>query len=277
MMYLILGFVLFLRASSLSLPHIPKGNETEPHSHPWMLSLHYGNVHYCGASLLRVPCMEKASNIALTAAHCLRKGKSGATIKAGEHNIKKPESGEQTRKIEKFVIHQPYNYPIYDNDIAVIQLDNAIKFSPTIQPINLPPVNDRQAPNTVYTFAGWGRKLMTSPFDWEYPDELQELDVVENRSVCVTEHFKNQLSRKYKYNNDIMMCIVRRFGGVTSSTTCFADSGGPLIREQVVGAVQYGVLTGGPVSCDTAAVFARVSTYAKWIESQIDRFSKCDP
>jgi len=281
-MYLILGFLFAIQAISLPMPHIPRGNEAKPHSHPWILSLQFGEGHSCGASLLRVSCMENKSNVVLTAAHCLKGrtiSKSNAVIKAGEHSFSKIELGEQQRKVKKIAVHEAFKSPIY-NDVAVVQLDNAIAFSKTIQPVDLPPYKSRLAPDTVCTFAGWGyiriSNGMPFPDDLELPEMLQELDVVENRTVCES----NKKKRNNYYNDDLMICAVRRSTGPnnTFSTGCHRDSGGPLVCKQGDHTVQYGVVSGdgGTRGCNTAGIFARVSTYTEWIKAQIKTFAGCD-
>jgi len=279
-MYLILGFLFAIQASSLPMPHIPAGNEAKPHSHPWILSLQFGEGHSCGASLIRVSCMENKSDVVLTAAHCLEDETiSNAVVKAGEHSFSKIEFGEQQRKVKKIAIHEAYTRKSpFDNDVALIQLDNAIAFSKTIQPVDLPPYKSRLATDTVCTFAGWGYiripNGMPFPDDLELPDMLQELDVVENRTVC--ESYK----KHNNYRDDLMICAVRHSTGPnnTFSTGCKRDSGGPLVCKQGDHAVQYGVVSGdgGNGGCNTAVIFARVSTYTEWIKAQIKTFTGCD-
>lgn len=60
------------------------------------------------------------------------------------------------RGAKKKVVHPHYNFFTYENDLALVQLDEPIEFQPHISPICLPPDNvELQGRNATVT--GWGR------------------------------------------------------------------------------------------------------------------------
>ena len=60
------------------------------------------------------------------------------------------------RGAKKKVVHPHYNFFTYENDLALVQLDEPIDFQPHVGPICLPPENiDLLGKNATVT--GWGR------------------------------------------------------------------------------------------------------------------------
>jgi hypothetical protein len=60
------------------------------------------------------------------------------------------------RGAKKKVVHPHYNFFTYENDLALVQLDDPIEFQPHVGPICLPPEHiDLLGRNATVT--GWGR------------------------------------------------------------------------------------------------------------------------
>lgn len=60
------------------------------------------------------------------------------------------------RGAKKKVVHPKYNFFTYENDLALVQLDEPLQFAPHVAPICLPPDNiDLLGRNATVT--GWGR------------------------------------------------------------------------------------------------------------------------
>lgn len=131
------------------------GENAEPHSWPWIVSIRTGSSHSCGGSLLNEEWV-------LTAAHCLPVT-IGLTIHIGVHNV--THTSPQVRSIRHSVRHPNFDLPTYVNDIALIQLSSPVDLS---LPTNragvtcLPPVStDAPYPafGTRLAVIGWGRLL----------------------------------------------------------------------------------------------------------------------
>lgn len=60
------------------------------------------------------------------------------------------------RTAKKKVVHPKYNFYTYENDLALVQLDQPIQFPPHVAPICLPPDNIELLGRNA-TVTGWGR------------------------------------------------------------------------------------------------------------------------
>ncbi|CAH1996776.1 unnamed protein product [Acanthoscelides obtectus] len=111
------------------------GIETLVNEFPWMTALMYNNRFYCGASLIN-------NKYVLTAAHCVN-GFSKERITAVFLDHDRSTSTETqtiTRKIKTVHRHRSYGSGSnYNNDIAVLQLDEEVSLSGKLQPVCLPP------------------------------------------------------------------------------------------------------------------------------------------
>ena len=92
------------------------------------------NSHFCGASIIQPLLL-------LTAAHCitvLHLHPSQIRAVAGEHDLSVDgEYGEQLRNVSKIIIHDGWNSTTWENDIAIIQLDEPFELSNYVQPIDI--------------------------------------------------------------------------------------------------------------------------------------------
>jgi len=131
------------------------GENAEPHSWPWTVSLRSFNIHFCGGTLLNEEWV-------LTAAHCTT-GIS-ITVHIGVHNETSP--SPQIRTIEKLIVHPNYEPPPrYVNDIALIHLSAPVDITVPTNYAGLVCLPSKTAGvdypkvNTPLAVIGWGRLL----------------------------------------------------------------------------------------------------------------------
>lgn len=80
-------------------------------------------------------------------------------VRVGEHNLRQPETSEQTYRVERlFYVKQ---YKGYDNDLALLKLVEPVELNEFVRPICLPPHRQFDFRLGIYSdecFAtGWGK------------------------------------------------------------------------------------------------------------------------
>ncbi|XP_031805200.1 LOW QUALITY PROTEIN: chymase-like [Sarcophilus harrisii] len=125
------------------------GEESRPHSHPYMafLDVKSCNIWYiCGGFLIR-------SDFVMTAAHC--EG-DFITVKLGAHNINKREETWQILKVKHQFVHPEYNGIRFLNDIMLLQLEKEAKLTTAVNTLSLASRFDSISPGQECLAVGWG-------------------------------------------------------------------------------------------------------------------------
>jgi len=241
------------------------GAPVEPGRYPWQVDL-----KTCGGTIVD-------SLHVVTAAHCVcyadtntRRGDVvGRTIAVGNnHPLRSPkrECGKQTRSIESFVVHENYcgkykgcgNQKAFENDLAILTVDEPFQFNSFVQPACLPPSSYEYKQGSDVFVSGFGVSNLNS-FSNKYPDRLLgvKLPLIETRRCT----FRVP---------DNMVCAGYEAGGKDS---CQGDSGGPLVqfdekvdRGTLIGVVSWGY---GCAEKGKPGVYAKVAYFADWIDGKL--------
>ena len=91
------------------------------------------NMHFCTASIIHPMFL-------LTVAHCFEKRKvSSIRAVAGTQNTTVLDgNGEQIRYVTRLIPHRDYNKHTFDNDIALLELNEPLDFDATyVRPITI--------------------------------------------------------------------------------------------------------------------------------------------
>ncbi|XP_038604395.1 coagulation factor IX [Tachyglossus aculeatus] len=216
---------------------------------PWQVLLQSKGEGFCGGAIIN-------ENWVITAAHCIEPGVE-ITVIAGEHNVDDDDKTEQRRPVKQAILHPNYDAQIskYNNDIALLELENPLNLNRYITPICIAnkEYTNLFTRNGVGTVSGWGKvfnKGRPSPI-------LQTLRVpFVDRATCLQ-------STKFTISNN-MFCAGYRDGGKDS---CQGDSGGPHTVE--VGQTRFltGIISWGEECAARGkyGIYTRVSRYVKWI------------
>lgn len=125
------------------------GSATSPNEYPWVAGLSRQGRIYCGAAVI-------SSKHIITAAHCVNNfERNELRVYLGGHNISTDYT--EIRSIKAIHQHEYFDIVSFDNDIAVLELDKAIKFGPKTQPACLPETQFEDYTNKLTLIAGWGR------------------------------------------------------------------------------------------------------------------------
>ncbi|TTI46082.1 Complement factor I [Bagarius yarrelli] len=159
--------------------------------------------------------------------------------------------------VKKIIIHQKYNSRTYQNDIALIQLEElanekeCLHPNPAVRPVCLPWSRLQFPPNSTCTISGWGRNK-----------ENGVVTVLRWANVSLIANCENLYKERFY---DGMMCAGDLEGKVDS---CQGDSGGPLVCKDASGvSYVWGIVSWGE-KCGEAGypgVYTEVAHYFEWI------------
>lgn len=249
-----------------SSTRIVGGFQATPHSFPWTVSIQQLDSHRCGATLLPSTASDRSQYV-LSAAHCFYGlNNVDLTVKIGAHDLNKNEERAVIRNVKKIIVHPNYDEDTVANDISLIQLEEPVMFSETIQPICLPKSNEVFKAKTICIAAGWGAESEGGSSSGKLMQV--ELPIID---------FKECNGKKYFYNGTLkekeMICAgYLKEGG---KDACQGDSGGPLITKQKDAYVLPGVVSFGEGCARKGApgIYTRVSNYITWINQMMKTMS----
>eukprot|EP00111_Clytia_hemisphaerica_P002747 TCONS_00007727-protein len=245
----------------VAMSRVVGGKDAKAHSWPWQIGLHRNGGFMCGGSIIN-------SRWVVTAAHCVN-GMSllttNFTVKLGDHD-RRINEGEQIIKVSKAVVHYSYENSReskFDNDIALLQLEQPIKFGRNVQPVCLPSQGDAPKVGSKCYITGWGK----IGHQGGSHTILQQLGLtVQSKETCAKHN------SKIGKITDRMICAAN-FDTTKNQSGCHGDSGGPFVCQNSNGSwTLHGAVSWGSPKCDTKdaiSVFARVGQFRDWIEKTI--------
>ncbi|XP_069752642.1 coagulation factor X isoform X2 [Narcine bancroftii] len=216
---------------------------------PWQVLIHNKNGYgFCGGTLIH-------RRWVVSAAHCFDVIRPHS-VTVGEFDKLKTELEEQNVLVKKILVHPQYDPIIYDNDIALLYLNQSVNFSAAVAPICLPNHNLGQLllqSGKVGMVSGWGltqdkgraaRFLRRVQLPY-----IEQMTCIKSTKLTVTDNmFCAGYSDEYK-------------------DSCRGDSGGPyavLYRNTwyLIGVVSWGEGCG---KSGKYGIYTRVSVYLPWI------------
>lgn len=169
---------------------------------------------------------------------------NAVTVVAGTTTLN---SGGVRYTSNRIVNHAGYNTATFENDISLVRVSSTIG-GPNIATI---PISSGAVGGGIsVVLSGWGRTTVNGAFS----NDLQYLNLFTlSDSEC-----SSRLSQMQIFASNL--CTFTR----TGQGACTGDSGGPLVASNVlVGVVSWGL----PCAIGFPDVYARVSSYVGWIQS----------
>lgn len=237
------------------------GEAAKPGEFPHQALLGYPNDNApegykfdCGGSLI-------SERFVLTAAHCFAQGYP-TIIRLGEHSLHDEYDNQVDFEIEKIFKHPQHKFRLSYNDIALIKLNQDVKFSKLIRPACLWTGDSFNVSSVIAT--GFGlNDTAGDPADILQKVMLDFLD----REQCDKKFHKQ--AKFPKGVQPSQLCIGSKRGG---KDTCQGDSGGPIqVITEPKGCTYHvlGVTSTALQGCgigQSAAIYTKVSSYIDWIE-----------
>ncbi|XP_051516806.1 complement factor I-like [Myxocyprinus asiaticus] len=226
------------------------GEEALPTQIQWQVAIQdEGSIH-CGGAYL-------GGCWVLTAAHCVRPNPKSFRIKISLWEKHRRQSTTDSIPVKNIIIHHDYNSQTYENDIALVQLeelnlsDQCMHDNPAVRSVCVPWSIQQFQPNDTCTISGWGRNK-----------EGMSAAILKWANVSIIADCKSFYKDRF---HEGMECAGDLEGKVDS---CQGDSGGPLVCKDasgvsyVWGLVSWGDKCGEP---NHPGVYTKVVHYFDWI------------
>lgn len=156
--------------------------------------------------------------------------------------------------------HENFDIYTFNNDIAILEMDEPVEFDAKIQPICLPSTGVDDYSGKLAVIAGWGRTA-----------ENEKTSTI-LRKVAVPVWTKEQCYNSgygEKKISENMFCAGYSEG---EKDACQGDSGGPLHMKdnlgdtEIIGVVSWGRGCARP---NLPGIYTRVGNYLDWIEESL--------
>ncbi|CAH1110525.1 unnamed protein product [Psylliodes chrysocephalus] len=159
-------------------------------------------------------------------------------------------------KVAATYVHPNYTHKVGPNDIALLQLAEALTFNDKVQPAKLPTEGQKFDGTAVVVGYGTSNKLNVSP----------------NITLVSTDECNAAIGKLIPGDNpvddDSNLCTLNE-----KSNTCFGDVGGPLSQDGIViGTVTFYIQPCGPNGAPN--IFTKISNFANWINQTITENSQ---
>lgn len=236
------------------------GNTTFEGEHPWMVAifLHGNNSKEfsCGGILV-------SKHTIVTAAHCTKDIKNRPrrpnqfTVRVGEWDLSDNDNYVQEFRVVDIQAHPDFKPNGFYNDVALLVLDQPVRFTEYIQPVCLPSGSllTRDYTGELPVVLGWG----TTYYGGEEVTKLRGVALpVWTRSDCDNSYFQPI--------TEVFLCAGFAEGG---SDACQQDSGGPLVlyEKQLQRYILLGIVSFGNRCAEPGypGVYTRVPHFMPWI------------
>jgi hypothetical protein len=217
-----------------------------PNSEPWAARILEAGDDACTGTLIDPEWV-------LTAGHCIaNKTMAELTVMLGDVSRFDAEDNEQWRQVVQVITAPGFRgHPHYRNDVGLLKLDRPAEINAWVQTADL----SDDTPSVGTYGVGWG-----------------DLDMQQNQSDFLQRGSMSVLPNAQCNSSTAMASYEFCAGGGSSpnmTTTCFRDSGGPLLtygRRRVVGVASWNTH-----ACigDRPAGYMRVSSFKSWIIQKI--------
>ncbi|KAL6483976.1 hypothetical protein MHYP_G00088490 [Metynnis hypsauchen] len=229
------------------------GQEALPWQFQWQAALKEAYSFRCGGVYL-------GGCWVLTAAHCVNQANpESLRVMLSLWNMHSPLTTTDTIPVKNIIIHKDYNPRTYQNDIALVQLQElmgskeCLHPNPAVRPVCVPWSTLQFQDGDTCTISGWGKSR-----------EGGRSKILKWTNVTITGNCKNYYKERFF---DGMECA----GDVDS---CHGESGGPLVCKDASGlSYVWGIVSWGEKCGEDSfpGVYTKVAHYFEWIRIHTGR------
>ncbi|KAL5021220.1 hypothetical protein ScPMuIL_000375 [Solemya velum] len=244
-------------------------------SWPWMVNIRFGPEYYPADKIPLCSGVLINSNTVVTAAHCLKlntRVKQLFDVVVGEHDTGKVDRKEKIVNASITILHPHFNpdsmflnvtsHWIYENDIAVVKLEQAVPFSMCVRAIQIASHTTTYPADVDCRIAGWGKTQV----DQGLARILQTGDVTMMDWNACKAKLGSDSEHTYLPRNTTICTNGVSGSNTGTSTSCHGDDGGMLVCGDSTG---NWVLRGIIIShmCDNTmpTVYTNLSAFKDWI------------
>lgn len=170
-------------SSQVSSRLVVGGFESMPGEFPYLAALHGGpdEVFFCGGVLISI-------NWLLTAAHCVgnRTQPEGWMVKVGVTRRIASPAFVKKLKVRRIIKHQDFNKDnLFNNDIALILLEDPVEFNQFLRPVCLPMANLKLGPDNSKdcVVVGFGKPKFSQEANYLHVAHFVNVPIVRH-SIC---------------------------------------------------------------------------------------------
>jgi secreted trypsin-like serine protease len=237
-------------------PRIIGGSPIDITAAPWQVLLRInGTTQFGGASI--------SDSWILTAAHCMNgigPGQVEAYVGVTDQNRL---SRDRLAPVSQVIVHPNWNPSTYSNDLALIGLAAPLAFSPSVQQVALPLVQDANAwpaSGEQATISGWGSTTPSGASSALLRAATVQILSAPSEAKC------GEYGASYVPGNHV--CAGMPQGGVDA---CQGDSGGPLTVAYNGTPVLAGIVSSGSGCADPKfpGLYSRVTSFLPWLRQYV--------
>ncbi|XP_063789072.1 serine protease 27-like [Pseudophryne corroboree] len=231
---------------------------------PWQVSLQQNNAPLCGGSVI-------TDSWVLTAAHCFETPLdiSGYEVYIGAYNLSILQNPQTvSRKVKQVIINPAFTEEGSSGDIALVQLDTPLKFTPYILPACLPSQSVDLTVGTMCWVTGWGGIKEGVPLPSPQTLQMVQVALIANANCNYMYQSSMGLNPNLQLIHNDMVCAGYQQGNKDS---CQGDSGGPLVCNVNGVWLQYGIVSWGYgcAQLDHPGVYTRTQYYQSWLRRYV--------
>lgn len=237
------------------------GNVADPSDWPYIAAItNPSGDQFCGGTVI-------SSDAVLTAAHCMvdefgdPENPNSIRVVTGRPDLTDGGAGQEL-EVDDVFVHRQY-LRSFRHDVAVIRLSDPTSATPAVLPTQ---VEDEAATEVgdELRVAGWGStKRAGGPGTGS--------DILRDVATFVAKDQKCESSFNFFHSGEEICTLGEKMGDKRTSS-CYGDSGGPLIADTLTGARLVGAVSYGGRRCGVKdpTVYARVADNLGFITKKAD-------